>query len=69
MNEDILDGELLDILKELPRSDESYMYGFGKQPNAFIYVDEDRLCILPVGGGFLSAHKYVLGADIAPFSD
>jgi len=58
------------IVSNFPKSDGSYMYGHNQPPNAFVYREEGRLCILPVTGGWIAIvdDGHFLEEE-APFAD
>lgn len=63
------DDDVPEVLESLPESDGDWMFGYGKTPNAFVYIQDDKLCILPIDGGWLGVETDSLLGDIAPFAD
>jgi hypothetical protein len=58
-----------DVLEALPRATDDWMFGHGQKSNAFVFLREGRVWILPFTGGMLDAPVSAFEGDIAPFSD
>ena len=66
---EMLDDDVSGIIEGLPRASSDWMFGYREIPNAFIFVRDGRLNILPSGGGWLGIEIERLLGDVAPFSD
>lgn len=63
------DDDVPEVLDVLPKASSDWMFGHREQPNAFVFVRDGVLNILPSNGGWLGVDVNLLEGDIAPFSD